>query len=378
MRLATELVQLGVGYDGKTGAISTPIYQSATFRHPALGQSTGFDYSRTGNPTRQVLEEGLAGLEGGCRALAFASGMAAITAVLCLFRPGDHLVVSEDLYGGTYRLLNQVGVPWGLEFSLVDTTDLAALAASIRNNTKGIFLETPTNPLMKITDIAAVAALARQRGLLTIVDNTFMTPYLQRPLELGADLVVHSATKYLGGHNDVVMGVAVAAREDLGERLAFIQNTIGAIPGPQDCWLVIRGLKTLAVRLERAQASTSELARWLAGHPLVTRVYYPGLPDHPGHEICKKQAGGFGAMLSFEVKHAGLVEQILQRLKIISFAESLGGVESLITFPERQTHAEIPAEMRLKLGINDRLLRLSVGLENLDDLKADLDQALAC
>lgn len=378
MRLATELVQLGVGYDSKTGAISTPIYQSATFRHPALGQSTGFDYSRTGNPTRQVLEEGLAGLEGGCRALAFASGMAAITAVLCLFRPGDHLVVSEDLYGGTYRLLNQVAVPLGLEFSLVDTTDLAALAASIRNNTKGIFLETPTNPLMKITDIAAVVALARQRGLLTIVDNTFMTPYLQRPLELGADLVVHSATKYLGGHNDVVMGAAIAAREDLSERLAFIQNTIGAIPGPQDCWLVIRGLKTLAVRLERAQANAFELARWLAEHPLVTRVYYPGLPHHPGHEICKKQSSGFGAMLSFEVKHAGLVEQILQRLKIISFAESLGGVESLITFPERQTHAEIPAEMRLKLGINNRLLRLSVGLEDLNDLKADLDQALAC
>jgi cystathionine gamma-synthase len=378
MRLATELVQLGVGYDSKTGAISTPIYQSATFRHPALGQSTGFDYSRTGNPTRQVLEEGIAGLEGGCRALAFASGMAAITAVLCLFRPGDHLLVSEDLYGGTYRLLNQVAVPWGLEFSLVDTTDLAALAASIKNNTKGIFLETPTNPLMKITDIAAVVALARQRGLLTIVDNTFMTPYLQRPLELGADLVVHSATKYLGGHNDVVMGIAITAREDLGEKLAFIQNTIGAIPGPQDCWLVIRGLKTLAVRLERAQASTLELARWLSEHPLVTRVYYPGLPDHPGHEICKKQASGFGAMLSFEVKHAELVEQILHRLKIISFAESLGGVESLITFPERQTHAEIPSEMRLKLGINDRLLRLSVGLEDLNDLKADLERALAC
>lgn len=376
MQLETLLVQIGVGVDTATGSISMPIYQTATFRHPALGQSTGFDYSRTSNPTRKVLEDGLAILEGGCRGLAFASGMAAITAVLYLFRPGDHLLVCEDLYGGTYRLLNHVAVNYGLKFSLVDTTDLEAVKKAIQDNTKAIFLETPTNPLMKITDIAAIAALAKEHGLLTIVDNTFMTPYLQRPLDLGADLVVHSATKYLGGHNDVVLGAVVAAREDLAERLAFIQNTVGAVPGPQDCWLVIRGLKTLAVRLDRAQANASYLAFWLARHPLVTKVYYPGLPEHPGHEVALRQARGFGAMLSFEVARPELVEQILSRVKVISFAESLGGVESLITFPERQTHAEIPEELRRKLGINDRLLRLSVGLEDPSDLRADLEQAL--
>ncbi|SMB92374.1 cysteine synthase [Thermanaeromonas toyohensis ToBE] len=376
MQLNTLLVQIGVGVDTTTGSISMPIYQTATFRHPALGQSTGFDYSRTNNPTRKVLEDGLAILEGGCRGLAFASGMAAITAILYLFRPGDHLLVCEDLYGGTYRLLNHVAVNYGLKFSLVDTTDLKAVKEAIQDNTKAIFLETPTNPLMKITDIAAIAALAKEHGLLTIVDNTFMTPYLQRPLELGADLVVHSATKYLGGHNDVVLGAVVSSREDLAERLAFIQNTVGAVPGPQDCWLVIRGLKTLAVRLDRAQANAFYLARWLASHPLVTKVYYPGLPDHPGHEVVLRQARGFGAMLSFEVARHELVEQILSRVKVISFAESLGGVESLITFPERQTHAEIPEELRRKIGINDRLLRLSVGLEDPSDLQADLEQAL--
>ncbi|MDH7577462.1 MAG: PLP-dependent aspartate aminotransferase family protein [Bacillota bacterium] len=376
MKLATQLVQAGVGWDYRTGAISMPIYQTATFRHPGLGQSTGFDYSRTGNPTRQVLEETICSLEGGRRGLAFASGMAAITALMFLFQPGDHILVSDDLYGGTYRLFTTLGSSYGLAFSFLDFTDMDGLSQSITPKTKAIFVETPTNPLMKIIDLKAVIALAKQSGLLAIVDNTFFTPYLQRPLEFGADLVVHSATKYIGGHNDVVAGLIASGSEELGEKLAFIQNAAGAVPGPQDCWLLLRGLKTLAARLEWAQDTALRLARFLQRHPAVKKVYYPGLPSHPGHELCKRQAGGFGAMLSFEVKSKQMVPQILARLKIISFAESLGGVESLITYPETQTHADIPLDVRRQLGINECLLRLSVGLEDPGDLEADLRQAL--
>jgi cystathionine gamma-synthase len=370
------MVRLGLCWDTTTGAISTPVYQTATFRHPALGQSTGYDYSRTNNPTRQALEDGFAEIEGGERAVAFASGMAAITALMLLFRPGDHLIFCDDLYGGTYRLVEHYFVPLGLEASFVDMTDVERVERSLRPNTRGIFLETPTNPLLKVIDLAAIIGWARRKGLISIVDNTFMTPYLQRPLEFGADFVVYSATKYLGGHNDLVAGLVVAADRQQGERVVQIQNALGAVPGPWDCWLLIRGIKTLPVRLDRAQATAMELAQFLRRHPRVRKVYYPGLPEHPGHAICLRQARGFGAMLSFEVKNPDLVPQVLSRLKLISFAESLGGVESLITYPETQTHADIPLDMRRSLGINECLLRLSVGLEDPADLQADLAQAL--
>ncbi len=376
MRFETRCVQSGVCKSETTGSISTPIYQTATFRHPGLGKSTGFDYSRTGNPTRQVLEKAIAGLEGGSCGLAFSSGMAAISAVLHLFKAGDHLIVSDDLYGGTYRLLEQVYNNFGLEVSYVDTSDLTRVERAITASTRAILIETPTNPLMKVTDISAVSNLARQHQLLLIVDNTFMTPYWQQPLTLGADIAVHSATKYLGGHNDLVAGLLVVKNKDLGEKLYFIQNSIGAILGPQDSWLLLRGLKTLAVRLEKGQQNALNIARWLKAHSQVTRVYYPGLTDHPGYQIMKKNSTGFGTMISFEVSQPFLVEQVLSKLQMIAFAESLGGVETLITFPAEQTHADIPEEVRESLGINNRLLRLSVGIEHVDDLISDFAQAL--
>lgn len=376
-RLESILAQAGRSHQEPTGAISCPIYQTATFRHPGLGQSTGFDYSRSGNPTRAALESVVAELEGGARAFAFASGMAAITTALLLFRPGDHLVVSEDLYGGTYRLLERVFGEFGLAATYVDTGDRAAVEAAITPATRALFVETPSNPLMRIGDLRALADLAHSRGLLAIADNTFMTPYLQRPLDLGWGLVVHSATKYLGGHNDVVAGFLIARDSQLAERLGFLQNAAGAILGPQDSWLLLRGLKTLAVRLDRQQQSARELAIWLQRHPAVERVYYPGLPDHPGHALHAAQARGPGGMLSFALRDSALVAQVLTQVQLISFAESLGGVETLITFPARQTHADLPAALRERLGVSERLLRLSVGIEALEDLRDDLGQALA-
>ncbi|MHB1125607.1 MAG: trans-sulfuration enzyme family protein [Bacillota bacterium] len=376
MKIDTQLVQTGVGSDPRTGAISVPVYQTATFRHPALGESTGYDYSRFGNPTRTALETGMACIEKGAAAAAFASGLAAITSLLLLFPSGTHLVVSDDLYGGTYRLLEKTFKHLGISATYVDTSDPGEVEAAITDKTKALFIETPTNPMMKITDLRVISTLARRYGLLTIVDNTFLTPYLQRPLELGADLVVYSATKYLAGHNDVVAGIVVAATRELAERVFFIQNAAGAVLGPQDSWLVIRGLKTLGVRMDRHQYNARRLARWLARHPGVDKVYYPGLPDHPGHGVCRSQSSGFGGMISFTLRETQKVEQVLKRVKIISFAESLGGVETLITFPARQTHADIPEEMRQRIGITDNLLRLSVGLEDVEDLQADLEQAL--
>lgn len=373
----TELVQIGLGTDKRTGALSTPIYQCATFAHPALGESTGYDYSRTCNPTRQVLEEGIAQLEGGCRGFAFATGMAAITTLLLLFKQGDHLVVTEDLYGGTYRLLDKIFNNFGLSASYVDTSDLQQVQNAVRENTKAVFIETPTNPLLKIADIRAIAEFARQRNILTIVDNTFLTPVLQRPLELGADIVVHSGTKYLGGHNDLLAGLIVAGDEALAEKIGFLQNGAGAVLAPFDSWLLIRGLKTLGLRVERQEQNAQCLAEWLDEHQLITKVYYPGLPLHPGHFTSRRQASGFGGMVSFLVKEQRLVEQVLKRVRVFSFAESLGGVESLITFPAVQTHADIPPETRARLGIDDCLLRISVGVEDIDDLIADLAQALA-
>lgn len=376
MKIATRLAHIGVRADPGTGSVSCPVYQAATFQHPGLGESTGFEYSRTLNPTRKVLEEATARLEGGVRGFAFSSGMAAITTVLALLKTGDRVIISDDLYGGTYRLFNQIFSRFGLIPDYVDTSDLAALASKIKPATSAVFIETPSNPLMKISDLRAIALLAKKHRLLTIVDNTFMTPYLQNPLELGADIVIHSATKFLGGHNDLLAGLVAVDDRALGEELFFLQNSIGAVLDPWDCWLLMRGMKTLALRLERQQENAARIAHWLTNQPYVRRVYFPGLSSHPGYEINRSQSRGHGAMISFEVDSHERVKEALARVKVILFAESLGGVETLITFPETQTHNDIPEGIRARMGINDCLLRLSVGIEDSDDLIADLDQAL--
>ncbi|WEG12995.1 PLP-dependent aspartate aminotransferase family protein [Pullulanibacillus sp. KACC 23026] len=375
MKLETKLVQSGNRRDPQTGAVVLPIYHSTTYSHPALGTSTGFDYSRLDNPTRRALEETVASLEGGATGLAFASGMAAIACICQLFKPGDHIISSDDLYGGTYRLFEQVVKPYGVDFTFVDTREQSAIAEAIRPETKAIFIETPSNPTMKICDIQACVALAKKHGILVIVDNTFLTPYFQRPLELGADLVIHSGTKYLGGHNDVLSGILVAKDEELGKSLQFYQNSQGAVLGPQDSWLMLRGLKTLALRMEAHETNTRRVAEWLQDHPIIKKVYYPGLKDHPGRAIQEKQSTGYGGMISFDVENAELVPHILKELKVITFAESLGGVESLMTYPAVQTHADIPKEIRDAIGVTDTLLRFSVGIEHIEDILSDLDQA---
>lgn len=376
MKIASKIVHVGVNSDPVTGAISTPIYQNATFRHLALGQSTGFDYSRTKNPTRMMAERAIADLEGGAAGFAFASGMAAITAILMLYRSGDHIIVTEDCYGGTYRVLDKVFAKFGLTATFVDGSDLTALAACIRPDTKAILIETPTNPLLKIADIRGIVGLTAGKAIHIIVDNTFLTPYFQRPLELGADIVIHSGSKYLAGHNDVICGLVTAKEPELCEQIGFVQNSAGGILGPQDSWLLLRGIKTLALRMERHNQNALSVANWLRGHPRVKQVFYPGLPGHPGKELQERQAAGYGGMLSFEVEDPGLVSRVLARVKMIQFAESLGGVESLITFPAVQTHADIPPETREKLGISQCLLRMSAGIEDVDDLIDDLAQAL--
>lgn len=359
-----------------TGAVSVPIFQSATFVHPGVDQSTGFDYSRCQNPTREHLEQTMARLEGGVSSLAFATGMAALTTLMELFVPGDHFIASDDLYGGSYRLFENVSKKNGLSFDFVDTSSVEQVRELIRPETRAIFVETPTNPMMQVTDIAAVGRLCKEHKLLLIVDNTFLTPYFQKPLLLGADVVLHSGTKYLGGHNDTLAGFLVVADEGLAERLRFLYKTTGPCLSPFDSWLLIRGIKTLAVRLEQQQQTAMEIARWLLTQDKIKAVYYPGLPDHPGYEISRKQTSGFGAMLSFETDSAETAQRLLAKVKIIQYAESLGGVESLITYPMLQTHADIPEEQRQAKGIGDCLLRLSVGLEAAEDLIADLEQAL--
>ncbi len=373
----TNLIQLGVGFDEKTGAISVPIYPSATYRHPGVGESTGYDYTRSGNPTRQVLEKGLAELEGGSRGLVFSSGMAALTTFFLHFSQGDHLIVSEDLYGGTYRVLDQIFANFGLTVSYVNTTDTEAVAAAISDQTRALLVETPGNPLLGISDLAALGKLCQQHDILFAVDNTFLSPLLQRPCEFGADVVIYSATKYLGGHNDLCAGVLIARDQELGEKLYFLQNSTGAILPPFDCWLLLRSLKTLALRIDQHCKNAIIVAKWLEQHPKVTEIYYPGLKQHPGHELSKNQAKDFGGMLSFRVCSAEHARSVLKRLKLISFAESLGGVESLMTLPAIQTHADIPEAERERLGICERLLRLSVGTESVEDIIADLEQALA-
>jgi cystathionine gamma-synthase len=360
-------------YD-RTGAISVPIFQSATFAHPGVGKSTGYDYSRSQNPTREYLEHTLAALEGGTDGIAFASGMAAATAMMELFSPGDHLVVADDLYGGTHRLFANFSKKNGVAFTSAATLD--EITSAVTSATKAVFIETPTNPMMQVIDIAAVSRITAERGLLLIVDNTFLTPYFQKPFSLGADIVLHSGTKYLGGHNDTLAGFLVTKTANISEKLRFIAKTTGACLSPFDSFLIIRGIKTLAVRMERQQESSARIAGWLTEQPAVTAVRYPGLETHPDYEVSRRQTSGFGAMISFSVKDEETAKRMLERVRIIQYAESLGGVESLITYPMLQTHADIPEAERLKKGIDGRLLRLSVGLESAEDLITDLSQAL--
>jgi len=377
LNIDTKVVHGGKCFDPLTGAVSIPIYQSATFRHPGLNQTTGYDYSRLQNPTREEVENTLAYLENGSNAFAFSSGMAAISTVLSLFSPGQHIVVSDDLYGGTYRLFEEIYKKYGIDFTYVDTSKIEEIEASLNENTAAIFIETPSNPTMKVADIKLIADLAKKRNILTIVDNTFLTPLFQRPLDLGADIVVHSATKYLGGHNDTLAGFVVVNDVNLAERLKLIQKSEGAVLSPFDSWLILRGIKTLSVRLLKQQENAIAIAKWLKSNNNVEKVYYVGLPEHEGYEISKKQATGFGAMLSFTVKDEALVEKILERVKLIMFAESLGGVETLITYPIVQTHSAIPKEIRDRIGVNEKLLRLSVGIENAEDIINDLEQAMS-
>jgi len=372
----TLVLHTGNEIDQQFGALSVPVYQVSTFLQDVHGNGKGFEYSRSGNPTRDALEKAFAVLEHGKRGLAFGSGIAAISAVFMCFSSGDHFIVSSVVYGGTYRLLTKVLSRMGMTATFVDTSDLAAIEAAITPQTKAVFVETPTNPVMAVSDIRAIAGICRQRGFRFIVDNTFMSPYWQNPLLLGADIVVHSATKYLGGHSDVVAGLVVTATEELGEEVHFIQKAMGGVLGPQDSWLLMRGIKTLAVRMEQHERNANALAQWLCTLPGVEKVYYPGLASHPQHALAKSQAGGFGGMISFELVSPELAEHFLSRLKLISLAISLGGVESLICLPAKTTHASFPPELLKELGISDRMVRLSVGIEHVDELKQDILQAL--
>lgn len=365
--------------EGKTenyGAISYPIYQTATYAHPGVGQSTGFDYSRLQNPTKEHLEKIVASLEHGCDALALSTGMAAITLLMELFKPGDHLIVDSDLYGGSIRLFRNVSRKNGITFSVVDSYQ-DDVESFVKEETKAIYIETPTNPMMNVTDIGKLFEIAKRHNLLLIVDNTFLSPYFQNPLTLGADIVVHSGTKFLGGHNDTLAGFLVTNREEISEQLRFLIKTTGAGLAPFDSWLILRGIKTLGIRMEQEQKNALEIANWLKTQPAVTKVIYPGLPEHPGYEIMKKQARGFGSMLTFYVDSKEHAFEILEKVRMIKFAESLGGVETLLTYPTTQTHADVPQEIREKNGITDCTLRLSVGIEDARDLIAELTQVFA-
>lgn len=374
--IATKCIHLeGACKDSIYGAVSFPIFQTATFAHPGVGQSTGYDYSRLQNPTREQLERIVASLENGFDALAYSSGMAAIGAVLELFAPGDHLIVEEDLYGGSVRLFQSISRKNGLTFTCLDMSR-EDIEEYITPDTKAVFIETPTNPMMHVVDIAKLAQVTKAHGLLLIVDNTFLSPYLQNPLNLGADIVIHSGTKYLGGHNDTLAGFAVTGSEELSEKLRFLIKTTGAMLGPFDSWLLLRGIQTLPVRMKAAQENAWQIARWLTRQKHVKKVLYPGLPDHPGHEIMKKQSRGFGAMVSFEVDSKEYACSILHKIRLIQYAESLGGTETLITYPLTQTHADVPKELLEKNGITEGLLRLSAGIEDTEDLIGDLSQAM--
>ncbi len=374
--IESSLVHGGIYGDPLTGAVNVPIYQTSTYEQQGLGQNKGWEYSRTGNPTRAALEALISELEGGTKGFAFASGMAALTAVLSLFKSGDKIVISSNVYGGTFRVLDKIFKNFSISYSIEDTTNLESLDKKITPDVKAILVETPANPLLTITDLEGVAKLAKKHGILSIVDNTFMTPYLQRPIEQGIDIVVHSATKYLGGHSDVVSGLVVVHEKSLEERLAFIQNATGGVLGPFDSFLLIRGIKTLGVRLDRHTDNALKIAKWLETHKGVKKVYYPGLESAQGYHINKKQAKNGGAMISFELKENYDHKTFFSSLGLIALAESLGGVESLVCHPASMTHASIPREIREKVGITDGLIRLSVGIEGVDDLIADLNQAI--
>ncbi|MCM0083071.1 aminotransferase class I/II-fold pyridoxal phosphate-dependent enzyme [Geomonas sp. Red32] len=376
MKFATELIHGKSPIDPEFGSLSHPIYHSSTFAQRSMDEFGRYDYARSGNPTREAVEEAVAGLEGGTTGLAFASGMAAIGSTFMIFSPGDHLVVCEDVYGGTFRLLSTVMKNWGLEATFVDATDPAAIAAAVTPRTKALYLETPSNPLLKVIDLKAATSLAKEKGLLTIVDNTFMTPYLQRPLELGCDIVLHSGTKFLNGHSDVICGFAVAKDPELGKRLKYVQNAFGAVLGPQDCWLVLRGLRTLKVRMEESQAGAIRIVEWLKTQEKVAKIYYPGLPEHPGYEAHRAQSSGPGAVLSFELDSYETTAKLVAGVKLAAFAVSLGGVESILSYPAKMSHAAMPPAEREARGIKDTLVRLSVGLEDPEDLIADLAAAL--
>ncbi len=378
-RFSTRAIHAGQNPDPSTGAIMTPVYFTSTYVQESPGDHRGYEYSRTGNPTRTALEQNLASLEGGEFGLCFASGLAGTDAILKTMRSGDHIVACDDLYGGTFRIFNDVYAPFGIESSFVDASSPGNVDAAIGENTRIVWIETPTNPLLKVIDIAAISQVCQARGVKLVVDNTFATPYLQRPLELGADLVLHSMTKYLGGHSDVVGGAIVTRDAEWAESLAYVQNAAGGVPGPMDCFLVLRGTKTLAVRIDRHQENAMKIARFLQEHSKVDRVYYPGLEEDPGHQLAKAQMDGFGGMVSFVLvgEEEAAARSLVSRTKIFALAESLGGVESLIEHPVSMTHGSIPREERLEAGLSDALIRLSVGIEDVEDLIEDLDQALS-
>lgn len=373
----TTLIHGGISIDERTGAVNIPIYQTSTYKQDGLGKMRGYEYSRTGNPTREALESLINDLEGGYAGFAFGSGMAALTAVLSLLNSGDRVLISSNVYGGTFRLLDKVFNHFNISYTIADTTDLAVYESQITSDVKAVIIESPANPLMTVTDIKAVAEVSHKHGLLVIVDNTFMTPYLQKPLALGADIVVHSATKYLGGHSDVVSGLAVVSTKELAETIAFIQNSTGGVLGPFDSFLLIRGIKTLAVRMDRHVSNAEKVADFLTAHKAVKNVYYPGLESSQGYDINRRQAKNGGAMISFELNEGYDINTFFESLELVSLAESLGGVESLVCHPATMTHASIPADIRKKVGITDGLIRLSVGIENIEDILEDIAQAIA-
>ncbi|MGD7042932.1 bifunctional cystathionine gamma-lyase/homocysteine desulfhydrase [Jeotgalibacillus proteolyticus] len=378
MKPKTKLIHGGIFGDEATGAVSTPIYQVSTYKQDGVGGlRNGYEYSRTGNPTRHALEELIRDLENGVAGFAFGSGMAAISSVMMMFGAGSHIIMTDDVYGGSFRVMTKVLNQLGIDSTFVDTSNPENVAAAVQENTKAVFIETPTNPLLKVTDIAAVSAVAKEHDLLTIVDNTFTTPYWQTPIDHGADIVLHSATKYIGGHSDVVAGLVVVNSSELAERVHFMQNSVGAILGPQDSWLLIRGLKTLGLRMEEHEVNAKEIVAFLEKHEGISKIHYPGIKSHPGHEIAQKQSRGFGGMISFDVGSAEKAEAVLNKVRYFTLAESLGAVESLISLPAKMTHASIPPERRAELGITDGLVRISVGIEDIEDLLIDLEQALA-
>ncbi|WP_454054789.1 trans-sulfuration enzyme family protein [Clostridium sp. Marseille-Q7071] len=376
MKFESLLIHGGIDGDEHTGAVNVPIYQTSTYKQPQFGVNKGYEYSRTGNPTREALEKLVADLEEGYAGFAFASGMAATTAVLSLFKSGDKIAISNNVYGGTFRVLDKVFNNFGIEYSIVNTSDLDEVRNSIDEKVKAIYIESPTNPLMDVTDIEAVSKIAKEKGIYTIVDNTFMTPYLQKPITLGTDIVIHSATKYLGGHSDIVSGVVVVNSKELAERLHFVQNSTGGVLAPFDSFLLIRGIKTLAVRMDRHNLNAKFVAEFLRNREEIEKIYYPGFEDHPGYEIQSRQAKGYGGMLSFVLKEGYDYKKFLESLEMITFGESLGGVESLVCHPASMTHGSIPYELRQKIGIVDNLIRLSIGIENPEDLIKDLENAL--